>query len=142
MATTHGMTRTAEYRAWAEMKQRCFNPRREKFADYGARGITVDSAWLSFEGFFRDMGLMPGRGYTVERIDNNRGYGPDNCRWATRQEQATNKRNTIRIEVDGVTKHASEWARLTGIPLATICYRVRHKLPVADRIREKLCKNS
>jgi len=93
--TTHGMYGTPTYRSWRAMLARCLDERHKQFADYGGRGITVDDAWLQFENFFADMGERP-EGRTLDRIDNGRGYSGGNCRWATRSEQARNKR-TARI---------------------------------------------
>jgi hypothetical protein len=88
---THGMSGTPLYTAWQQMIGRCTNPKNHKYGDYGARGITVDSRWLTFENFYEDMGDRP-EGKTLDRIDNDLGYFPGNCRWATALEQAHNKR--------------------------------------------------
>lgn len=96
--TTHGLSRmrSTEYVIWQGMKQRCLNPKNAKYGSYGARGITVCERWLAFENFLADMGSRPA-GLTLERVNNDKGYGPDNCKWATLSEQARNRRTPSRL---------------------------------------------
>lgn len=99
--TVHGMSFSREYRSWACMKDRVTNPNCPMFRHYGGRGITICDRWKdSFDLFYQDMGPRPA-GTSIDRINNNLGYEPGNCRWATRSEQMDNTRRSIRISVDG-----------------------------------------
>jgi hypothetical protein len=104
------------YKRWGSMKQRCTNPKNPFYKNYGARGIFVCAEWLdSYDAFIRDMGLPPTEKHTLERIDNDGPYAPENCRWALRGEQLRNQRKTILIEIKGEKLAAVDWAKRTGI---------------------------
>ena len=113
---THGMTHTPEYTAWCDMKTRCYNPNSNRYKQYGGRGIKVCDRWLhSFENFFKDMGARPSNEYSLDRIDVDGNYEPNNCRWATEQQQANNKTTNRFLAYNNEEHTVSEWARIIGI---------------------------
>lgn len=115
-ATKHGQSRSALYHIWYGMIMRCTNPNDRAFKNYGGRGITVYPAWLSsFEAFARDMGPRPSPEYSIDRIDNDGNYEPENCRWATRRQQGRNRRGLIRVNYQGKTVCLKEAAEAAGI---------------------------
>jgi hypothetical protein len=118
--TTHGRNRTKTYQTWGGMIQRCTNPKAPYYECYGGRGITVCDRWRnSFEDFLADMGEKP-KGLTIDRIDVNKGYSPENCRWADLETQARNTSRSRTFTRNGVTKHLFEWAEESDVPLKTI----------------------
>ena len=120
MLITHGMSDTRTYQSWINMKQRCYYPDHNRYHIYGARGITVCKRWLnSFENFLEDMGERP-KGLTLERKDNEKGYSPENCKWATVKEQCNNRRNNTVIKYKGLSLTISQWADKLNIKLGTL----------------------
>lgn len=121
--TKHGGYKSAVYKVWHAMIERCRNPNNAAWADYGGRGIQVCDRWERFAAFRDDMGPRPPKG-TLERIDVDGGYTPENCRWATAKEQANNRRNNSRISFGGRTLTISQWAEETGLSKTCIIYRL------------------
>lgn len=120
---THGMSKHPLYQLWLRMRDRCNNPRNKDWLDYGGRGIKVCDAWGSFPCFVSDMGARP-VGMTLERQDNDLGYSPNNCRWASRLEQGNNKRNNAVLTWGGRTLTIANWARATGLSSRVIQARI------------------
>lgn len=117
---THGMEGAPEYRAWDSMLSRCNNPKTKPYPKYGGRGIKVCDSWRKFENFIADMGLRPGKGLSLERIDNDGDYEPSNCRWATREEQSNNRSISQRVMYKGELVTLTQASLLTGIPISEI----------------------
>ena len=114
--TTHGMSKIAEYNTWIHLKQRCSNPMNKNYHRYGGRGITVCERWFSsFAHFFTDLGPKPSPNHSIERIDNNGNYSPENTRWGNATDQANNTRRNTVIEFRGETKTLPEWCRLLNL---------------------------
>lgn len=129
IATKHGFNkggmRPREYIAWANMIRRCYNKKGDKWKYYGGRGIRVCPEWKgSFEAFFRDMGKCP-KGLTLERLDNDKNYGPDNCVWATWKVQQNHKRNSTALMVNGKVQTYAQWEDEVGLPEGYVSNRLR-----------------
>ena len=123
--STHQKSHTPTYQIWSDMKKRCRNKNHwahKKY--YGGRGIDYCPEWEKFESFLSDMGERPGD-LTLDRIDNNKGYSKENCRWTTRKEQTKNRSNTVFFEMNGTSKTVSEWSEVLNINVATLRDRIK-----------------
>ena len=127
--TKHGQAprgkTSAEYKAWKAMIQRCQNPQNPNWPDYGARGIRVCESWSEFKVFLTDMGKRPSARHSLDRVDNNKGYEPRNCRWATKTQQSRNQRSNRVLAYKGVTRTVAGWAQVLGIKASTISSRLQ-----------------
>ena len=122
---THGKTHTKEYRIWQGIMRRCTDATFPAWPRYGGRGITVCDRWRSsFQTFLDDMGCKPDGDYSVERIDNDKGYSPENCKWADRAEQSRNKCTNRWIEVEGKRLVMTDWAKASGASIGRIRDRI------------------
>lgn len=121
----HSVERTTEYTIWKSMKYRCHSTGDSSYHRYGARGIEVCERWRnSFENFLEDMGPRPSLDHSLERIDNEGNYCPENCRWATKTEQARNRRTNHFVTLNGETKTLMEWSEITGLGYTVITGRL------------------
>jgi len=139
--TKHGRSRTTEYGIWTQMRARCENPSNRAYQGYGGRGIRVCERWEEFSKFIADMGERPSSDYSLDRIDNNGNYEPANCRWATRAEQSSNRRNNIRVTIDNKEVTLAEAARMSGISGLVVWKRVRRGWPIEKALYEPIRKS-
>lgn len=114
---------TPTYQSWQAMKQRCNSPTHKHYQNYGGRGIYICVKWNEYHNFLADMGERP-KGYSLDRIDNNVGYLPDNCRWASRTQQNRNSSQNILITYTGVSKCLSEWGEILELNYARTYARI------------------
>lgn len=124
--TTHGLTNTPTYHCWANMRQRCEDSNCIPYKNYGGRGIKVCDRWLDFENFLADMGFKPSPMLSIERIDVNGNYEPGNCRWATKLEQANNRRTNVWVEKDGIRLTVAQWEKKLGFSKGLVKMRIRN----------------
>ncbi len=139
----HGQNRdqTREFQTWSRMISRCHNPKGKDHPDYGGRGITVCENWRGGNGFinfFNDMGLRPSNKHSLDRIDNNKGYSKENCRWATTIEQATNKRNNVYYLINGKKLTVGAIERELNFNTGTIKGRLWRGWSIEDAISKPL----
>ena len=123
----HGLTKTRIHRIWANMLQRCTNPKCSRYKNYGARGIQVCEEWKDFMSFYN---WAIDNGYTdtltIERKDVNGNYEPNNCEWITSQKQSLNTTRSVKFTYNGITKNLSEWAKLFNTKWNILNYKIKH----------------
>jgi hypothetical protein len=130
-ARRHGKSLSPEHISWARMKQRCLDPKNNRYYRYGELGITICDRWLEKDGqgfinFLSDMGPKPSPEHSIERKDRTKGYDPDNCIWATRIEQANNKSSNVMLTINGETDTMSNWCRKYNTNARLVGDRIRH----------------
>lgn len=128
MPKTHGEgypNTTPEYRAWGGMVNRCTNPNNHCYHRYGGAGIRVCDRWRRYENFLADMGRKPSPKHSIDRIDGNKGYSPENCRWATKLEQARNRRSLKPLVIGDTSRLLCEWSEISGIDVRQIWARLK-----------------
>ena len=116
-----------EKNSYRAMKERCRNPNYRAYHRYGGRGIKVCDRWLGKDGFanfYEDMGAKPSPKHTLDRIDNDKGYNSENCRWATQKQQVRNSSRSRLISINGISKPLTEWCDLNGVKPATAGTRI------------------
>jgi hypothetical protein len=125
--TTHGLRKTRLYRIWCHMRERCYYPKENRYAQYGGRGITVCDEWKNDFQAFYDWAMANGYNddLSIDRIDVNGNYEPSNCRWATLEEQANNKRTSHLITIGGETFTLSEWLAKVNLTRRAFYDRVK-----------------
>ena len=137
----HGESRsTPEYRTWKSIKGRCYNPNYRQYQDYGGRGIKMCGRWLEhFEYFLSDMGRKPTPSHSINRIDNDKDYSPDNCEWADDKKQRRNKRTSVTVDINGESKNISDWLILLNIPKGTYYWRKKHGYTTLEALGVSPC---
>jgi len=120
--------RSRAYYSWRNMRRRCTNPADDAYPNYGGRGIAVCERWESFDNFVEDMG-QPAPGLSLDRVDNNKGYSPENCRWATVRDQLNNQRRNVVIEYSGLRMTVGQWATHLGLQYSTLHKRLERMGP-------------
>ncbi|VWD20642.1 hypothetical protein [Burkholderia contaminans] len=134
----HGMSRTSIHNVWSSMLQRCNDAGHHAYPDYGGRGIKVCDRWLTFENFLADMGLPPQKGLTLDRFPNNDGnYEPGNVRWATKKEQANNRRSSRILVFNGESMTIAQWEDRQGFRRGLINTRLQDGWTVERAITQK-----
>lgn len=140
--STHNCRNTRLYHTWIDMKQRCMNPNQPDYPRWGGRGITVCESWLKSFDNFKEWAIE--NGYTdtltIDRIDNDGNYCPENCRWATLEDQANNRRNSKLIEFNGEIYSETQWSRLLGGNRNLVHNRLKKGWSIEKALTTPVCR--
>lgn len=134
---SHGLSNTREYKIWKGIRKRCLNPKAPHFNRYGGRGITICERWSKFENFIQDMGMAPSSSHSIDRMNNDGNYCPENCRWATAEQQIRNSTKAKKVTHKGITKCITEWAIEFGIDPGLMMERLRRGFSFEEAIDPK-----
>jgi len=145
-ATTHGLSKTKDgkktrlFRIWMGIKTRCYNPNVKEYKNYGGRGITMCDEWKNDFKSFHDWAIAKGYSelLTIDRIENNKDYYPENCKWSTDKDQTRNRRSSRFLELNGESKVMSEWAELYGLTDQCLFQRLKKGWSVEKAITTRL----
>lgn len=124
--TKHGLAHHPLFRTWAQMMARCYEQKNNNYPRYGGRGITVCDRWKDATTFIQDNEGKKKPGLTLDRIDNNKGYSPENCRWATSKVQTNNRSSSVLVTFEGRTLSLTDWGREFGVDYITVRRRIEH----------------
>lgn len=138
---THNKSKTRVYSIWNGMLQRCNNPKASKYENYGGRGIKVCERWKTFKNFYFDMG-DPLKTQTIERIDSDKDYSPENCKWATYAEQNRNTKNNSNFTLNGKTQCLTDWCKEYSIKITTVLGRLERNWTFQDALETPTKKSS
>lgn len=133
------LKQSGTYESWHQMIQRCNNPKNKRYPTYGGRGIRVSEHWKLFVNFLEDMGERPPN-RSIDRIDNDKGYFKENCRWATPKQQQRNRSNNHLITYDGKTQTMAAWAEEMVIPYDTLRFRLKRGWSIEKALKYRFCR--
>jgi hypothetical protein len=142
LGVKHNYSYDDRYNTWIGIIHRCTNSDNSSYKDYGARGITVCSRWLTIENFMTDVGPRPSKRHSLDRIDVNGNYCPENCRWVLPEVQSNNSRRNRRVKWNGKLLTLSQWSRFTGIDAETISYRIKSGWTLNDTFGKPVRKSN
>ena len=138
MNKTHGLRHHPIYNVWCNLRNRCYNKKVGKYKDWGGRGIAVCERWHDPQNFFDDMLPTYKEGLQIDRIDNDGGYSPSNCRWVTVSQNCRNRRNNITLEFKGRKILLVELAKELNIPYHRLYNRHRNNIPLDQSLHSKV----
>lgn len=140
MTITHRLYKYNDptYYTWVRMRSRCLSKRDKDYENWGGRGITICKEWTEYAVFLKEMGMKPSKKHSLGRIDNDKGYSKENCRWETQLQQHNNKRSSSFLEFDGRKQTKAQWAREFGMNRDTLGWRLKLGWSISEALTEKV----